>query len=165
MSKAPISKNDVGIAGEFYIAHVLAKHGFKVNVSLGRTEGFDLFVQNPNGINITVSVKTRYSDKSKEIILNKKAETLINESLFYAFVRLNMPDGIPEFWIVPSSVVATVIEESDKVWMKKPKKDGSAHKETKMRVFALGTHRIYPDDWAEQLEHFKSNIEPLKNIN
>ncbi len=162
MSKVPISKNDVGIAGEFYIAHVLAKHGFKVNVSLGRTEGFDLFVKNPNGINITVSVKTTYSNKSIEIIMNKKAETLIDESLFYAFVRLNMPDGVPEFWIVPSKIVASVIKESDETYMGTPKKDGSAHKETSMRVFALGTHRIYPDDWEDQLEPFKGNIELLK---
>ncbi|MBA7661419.1 hypothetical protein ES703_69436 [subsurface metagenome] len=45
MSEKKISKNDVGISGEFYIAHMLAKHGFKVNVSLGRTEGFDFFVK------------------------------------------------------------------------------------------------------------------------
>jgi len=37
MSKVPISKNDVGIAGEFYMGYMLAKHGFKVNMSLGRT--------------------------------------------------------------------------------------------------------------------------------
>ena len=162
MSKVPISKNDVGIAGEFYIAHVLAKHGFKVNVSLGRTEGFDLFVQNPSGINMTVSVKTTYSNKSKEIIMNKKAEKIIDESLFYAFVRLNMPVGVPEYWIAPSSVVATAMINSDKVWMSKPKRDGSPHKETPMRLFALKTHRLYPDDWEEQLEHFKGNIELLK---
>ncbi len=90
MSKLKISSNNVGISGEFYIAHILAKHNFKVNVSLGRTEGFDLFVQNPNGINITVSVKTTYSSESKEIIMNKKAETIKDESLFYAFVRLNI---------------------------------------------------------------------------
>ncbi|KKM72704.1 hypothetical protein LCGC14_1417760 [marine sediment metagenome] len=29
--------------------------------------------------------------------MNKKAEKLIDESLFYAFVRLNAPDGVPEF--------------------------------------------------------------------
>ena len=164
MSKKEISSNNVGIAGEFYIAHILAKNNFKVNVSLGRTEGFDLFVQNPNGVNMVVSVKTTYSSKSKEIIMNKKAETLTDESLFYAFVRLNMPEGEPEFWIVPSFIVANLIVDSDKVWMSKPKRDGSVHKETNMRLFALGTHKLYPDDWEEQLKHFKSNIKSLKEL-
>ncbi len=62
MSKLKISKNNIGVAGEFYMAHILAKHNFKVNMSLGRTAGFDLFVQNPQGKNLTISVKTTYSD-------------------------------------------------------------------------------------------------------
>jgi len=162
MSKVPISKNEVGIAGEFYMAHILAKYGFKVNMSLGRTAGFDLFVQNPSGKNLTVSVKTTYSSKSKECRMDKKHETLIDESLFYAFVRLNMPDGKPEFWIIPSLIVAKAMIDSDKVWMDKPARDGSKHKESPMRLFALGKHRLYSDDWEKQLEGFKSNIELLK---
>ena len=154
MSKLPVSKNDIGIAGEFYIAHILAKHGFKVNVSLGRTKGFDLFVQNPLGKNLTISVKTKHLSKSIEIPMDKKAETLKDESLFYAFVRLNMPDGEPEFWIVPSEVVASAMIDSDKLWMDKPKKDGSKHKISSMRLFALGIHRLYPDDGEKQLEGF-----------
>jgi len=162
MSKVPISKNDVGIAGEFYIAHVLAKHGFKVNVSLGRTEGFDLFVKNPNGTNITVSVKTRYSSKAKDIIMSKKAETMIDESLFYAFVRLNAPDAVPEFWIVPSNVVAKVIKTSYKIWKDTPRKDGKPHGDTDMRTIELRASPLFPKNWVEQLELFKGNIESLK---
>ena len=162
MSKLPVSKNDIGIAGEFYIAHILAKHGFKVNVSLGKTEGFDLFVQNTQGKNLTVSVKTTYSINSIEVIMSKRAETIIDDSLFYAFVRLNMPDGVPEFWIVPSNIVAAAMVDSDKVWMDKPKRDGSKHKESPLRLFAIGNHRLYPAGWEKQLEGFKSNIESLK---
>ena len=162
MSKVPISKNDVGIAGEFYMAHILAKYGFKVNVSLGRTEGFDLFIQNPNSTNLVVSVKTTYSDKSRFILMDKKAETLINKNLFYAFVRLNMPDGDPEFWIVPSNIVASIIKKSHKTHLETPKKDGSPHKDVPMRLFHLIPNYKFPDNWVKQLEGFKSNIELLK---
>lgn len=164
MSEKKISFNNTGISGEFYIAHILAKNNFKVNVSLGRTEGFDLFVQNPNGINITVSVKTRYSNKAKDIILSKKAETLIDESLFYALVRLNMPDGEPEFWIVPSNVVAEVVKTSYKIWKDAPRKDGKPHKDTKMRTLELRASPLYPDDWEEQLKSFKSNVKSLEEL-
>ncbi|KKM91870.1 hypothetical protein LCGC14_1224120 [marine sediment metagenome] len=34
-------RNTIGIAGEFYIAYILSKYGFQVNLSLGRTAGFD----------------------------------------------------------------------------------------------------------------------------
>lgn len=164
MSKLKISANNIGIAGEHFIAYMLAKHDFKVGMTSGRTEGFDLFVKNPYGMNMVVSVKTTYSNESKEILMNKKAEKLKEEDLFYAFVRLNMPEGEPEFWIVPSLIVANAMVDSDKVWMDKPKRDGSAHKETPLRLFALGAHRLYPDDWEKQLEFYKSNIRILEEF-
>ena len=162
MSKLPVSKNDVGIAGEFYMAHILAKYGFKVNVSLGRTERFDLFVKNPSGKLLTVSVKTRYSNKVIEVPMNEKAETLTDKSLFYAFVRLNMPDGVPEFWIVPSTIVAPVIKREHEIHMTKTYKSGKPHKESTMRNFYLQGQSNYPDDWEEQLKGFKGNIDLLK---
>ena len=162
MSKKPISNNDIGISGEFYMAYILAKNGFKVNVSLGRTEGFDLFIQNPKGKNLVVSVKTTYLDINKFLLMNEKAEILIDKNLFYAFVRLNMPDGEPEFWIVPSGVVASVIKESHKIYLETPKRDGTEHKDTKIREFHLTSRDNFPNDWEKQLEGFKSNLEFLK---
>jgi len=162
MSKAPISKNDTSISGEYYMAHILAKYGFKVSMTLGRMEGFDLFVQNPSGKLLTVSVKTRYSNKAIDIPMNKKAETLTDKSLFYAFVRLNMPDGVPEFWIVPSNVVAKVIKTSYKIWKDIPRKDGKPHGDTDIRTIELRASPLFPKNWVEQLELFKGNIESLK---
>ncbi len=34
MSEKKISSNNIGISSEFYITHILAKHNFKVNISL-----------------------------------------------------------------------------------------------------------------------------------
>ncbi len=164
MSKKEISSNNIGISGEFYIAHILAKNNFKVNVSLGRTEGFDLFVQNPNGTNITISVKTTRLKTSKSFVMGKKADTLMDEHLFYAFVRLNLPDGIPDFWIVPSKVVAPIIKRGHEIWLATPAKSGAAHKETSMRIFHLEEHPLFPKNWEKQLTHFKSNIESLKEL-
>ena len=164
MSKLKVSSNNIGISGEFFIAHVLAKHNFKVNVSLGRTEGFDLFVQNPSGVNITISVKTTYLKINKFLLMNKKADTLIDDYLFYAFVRLNMPDDEPEFWIVPSKVVAPVIKKAHEVWMEGTAKDGTPHQENPLRNFYLISRYNFPNDWAEQLESFKSNIKSLEEL-
>jgi len=85
MSEKKISNNDIGIAGEFYMSYILAKNGFKVSPTLGRTEVFDLFAQNPKVKNLTISVKTKYLSKKIEIPMDKKAETLIDDNLFYCF--------------------------------------------------------------------------------
>ena len=164
MSKVPISKNSVGIAGEFYIAYILAKHGFEVSMSLGRTKGFDLFVVNPSGTPMVISVKTTYFNVNKFILMNEKADELIGDHLYYAFVRLNAPDGVPEFWIASSKIVAPVIKESHLIWMKRTAKDGTPHKENPMRNFYLTSRYSFPEDWEKQLEHFKSNIESLKRV-
>lgn len=164
MSKKEISSNNIGISGEFYIAHILAKKGFKVNVSLGRTEGFDLFVQNPLGTNITISVKSTLSSKKKNILMNEKAETFIGEYLYYAFVRLNAPDGVPDFWIVPSKVVAEVIKESHLIWLKETTKNGEPHKDNPNRGFSLIQRHGFPNDWEKQLESFKSNMKSLEDL-
>jgi len=144
------------------MAHVLAKYGFKVSMTLGRMEVFDLFVQNPQGKNLTISVKTTYSNESKFLLMNEKHETLIDESLFYAFVRLNMPDGVPEFWIVPSTIVAPIIKREHEIHMTKTFKNGKPHKESPMRNFYLQGQANYPDDWEEQLKGFKSNVKSLE---
>ena len=41
-------------------------------------------------------------------------------------------------------------------------RDGSAHKESPLRLFALGTHKLYPAGWEKQLEGFKSNVDSLR---
>ena len=117
--------------------------------------------QNPNGINITVSVKTTLLSKSKDIMMNEKADTLIDDYLFYAFVRLNAPNGIPEFWIIPSKIVAPVIKKSYEIWLKTPARNGSTHNETPMRKMYLEAYYTFPKDWIEQLKPFKGNIESL----
>jgi len=164
MSKVPISRNSVGIAGEFYIAYILAKHGFEVSMSLGRTKGFDLFVVNPNGTPMVISVKTTYFKVNKFILMNEKADELIGDHLYYAFVRLNAPDGIPEFWIAPSKIIAPVIKESHLIWMEGTSKSGKPHQENPMRNFYLTSRYTFPEDWEESLESYKSNIKLLEDL-
>ncbi len=160
-----LNRNDIGISGEFYMAYILSKHGFQVNLTLGRTAGFDLFAQNKSGVNMTISVKTTYKRVNKFILLDKKVETLINNHLYYAFVRLNGLEGVPDFWIVPSTIVAPVVKKSHEIWMTKTTKSGLPHKENPLRNFYLIPRYNFPDDWAEQLEGFKDNIKSLEELN
>ena len=94
-------------------------------------------------------------------MMSARDERSINDYLYYAFVRLNLPDGIPEFWIVPSKIVASVIKIGHKIWMEKTAKNGKPHQESNRRKFHLVPKYNFPEDWAEQLEYFKGNIEQL----
>lgn len=159
-----LNRNDIGISGEFYMAYILSKHKFQVNLSLGRTAGFDLFVSSPSGVNMTISVKTTFSKKSKSFMMTKKTETLIGDYLYCAFVRLNDLDGVPDFWIVPSAIVAPIMEKSHLIWMERTAKNGKPHKESRLRKFYLVPKYDFIEDWEEQLEYFKGNIKSLEEL-
>ncbi|KKM91869.1 hypothetical protein LCGC14_1224110 [marine sediment metagenome] len=93
--------------------------------------------------------------------MGKKVDSLVNDQLYYAFVRLNMPNDTPEFWIVPSTIVAPIVKKSHEIWMTRTAKNGTPHKENPLRNFYLIPRYNFPDDWEEQLEHFKGNIKSL----
>ncbi len=76
--------------------------------------------------------------KTKEVIkvsfiLNKKTEDLFADNLFYAFVRLNDFEKLPDIWIVLSKVVAENVKYVHTEWLKIPRKDGGKHKDNNMR--------------------------------
>lgn len=67
--------------------------------------------------------------------MNQKAENYFEENLFYIFVNLKGTNERPDFYIVPSEVVAKYIKKSHQEWLKTPGKKGKPHKGTPMRMF------------------------------
>ena len=57
------------------------------------------------------------------------------DNLFYVFVNLNNGQKHPDFFIVPSKIVAEYIKKSHKNWLGTPGKGGKKHKDTPMRKF------------------------------
>jgi hypothetical protein len=100
-----VSKQNIGNAGEFFIAYLLSAHDCTVTVTLGRTEGFDLLVVNPKNITKKISVKTTFY-KEKSLIMSKKVESIRESDFFYALVKFNDFNKVPDYWIVPSEIVA-----------------------------------------------------------
>jgi hypothetical protein len=72
--------------------------------------------------------------------MNKKSEGFSSDNFFYVFVDLQL-EKIPDFYIVPSKVVAGYIKQDYEVYMKKPiqkgKRKGEKHKETDQRTFEI----------------------------
>ena len=68
-------------------------------------------------------------------MLGKKSEGFASKDHFYAFVILRPIGQRPEFYIVPSEVVAGTVSTEHATWLKGTKKDGSARKDSNMRNF------------------------------
>lgn len=155
-----VAKQNVGNAGEFFIAYLLSANNCIVTVTLGRTEGFDLLIVNPNNKTFKISVKTTFY-KKKSLLMTKKVEELKESDIVYAFVRFESIDKLPDYWIVPSKVVAERVASSHQKWLNTPRKDGNPHKDTTMRQFFLVNHEFYPPNWESILKQYENSVDLL----
>ena len=62
------------------------------------------------------------------------------------FVNLGTLSDSPEFYIVPSRIVAKTVLEGHANWLKTPGKSGRAHKDNNIRNFHI-TDTKYLDRW------------------
>ena len=162
MNKNKIQKQNIGNAGEYYIASRLSAENFIATITLGRAERYDILAVNQNGKTIKLSVKARLLEDIDRFLLSKKDENNWADDFYYAFIRLNEFKSMPDFWIVPSKLVSKIISSAHRKWLKGDKK----HKDTNMRNFWLKlnttSRRYYPKDWEKQLKKYYKNIRQLK---
>lgn len=159
-------KQNIGNAGEYYIASRLSAENFITTITLGRAEKYDILAVNPQGKTIKLSVKTRYKNVNK-FTLSKKDETGGSDDFYYAFIRLNEFIKEPEFWIVPSKRVNEILFKAADYWFNyKPRLNGEKHNDTGIRVLWLKRNPekrpTYPEDWEEELKGYEKNIDRLK---
>lgn len=146
------SKALVGIAGVHFVAAALSQRGYIVALTSRNTEGIDILASSPDGSN-TISIQVKTSDDSnrksfsRSWWMNKKSEGVFSDSLFYVFVDLK-PEQIPDFYVVPSKVVAEYIKQDYETYMKKPirkgKRKDEPHKKTDMRTFEIKDEKDIP---------------------
>jgi hypothetical protein len=133
--KNKISPILAGVSGEYFVAAELSRRGYICSVTLKNTKGIDILVCNEEATRtIGVQVKTNQINKS-EWILNEKSEKLIDENIFYVFVNLRKVDELPEFYIVPSKVVAKFTSTNHKKWLSGKGKKGQKRNDSTMRKF------------------------------
>ncbi|UYP46498.1 hypothetical protein NEF87_002783 [Candidatus Lokiarchaeum ossiferum] len=150
-------KQNVGNSGEYYIAAFLSARNFIVTITLGRAIGYDLLAVNPSGKLIKISVKTRDSNSTHRFVLSEKSESLKSEDLFYAFVRTNKFESLPDFWMIPSKIVAEQTYNSHKKWLQ----EDSNHKDNTMRTFWVKNHDLFPKNWGETMEQYHNSYSSL----
>lgn len=136
----------VGVAGEYLVAGELSRRGYIASISLRNSRGIDIIASNNSGErSISIQVKTN-SSGSKQWMLNKKSEDFFSDNHFYIFVILKQPHERPDYYIVPSTVVASTIKKEHREWLNGVGRSGKAHKDTPIRQFA-DKNDLYLEKW------------------
>ncbi|MFT5194187.1 MAG: hypothetical protein ACI85U_001193 [Candidatus Promineifilaceae bacterium] len=125
----------VGVAGEYLVAGELTLRGYIASITLRNSRGIDIIASSADGSrSISIQVKTN-SDGKPKWILNKKSEGYFSDNHFYVFVALQNIGSRPDFYIVPSQVVADYVRNDHATWLSLPKANGSPRKDSNMRKF------------------------------
>jgi hypothetical protein len=124
-----------GVAGEYYVAAELSKRGYLASITLRNSEGIDILCSNQIGTkSVTIQVKTT-GGNTPEWILSSKSESFYNDRLYYVFVLLKSIDDFPEYYVVPSKIVADYVSNSHRTWLDGKKRNGDERKDSDMRKF------------------------------
>ncbi|MBP6531801.1 MAG: hypothetical protein KA285_00880 [Bacteroidia bacterium] len=165
-----LSKQNIGNAGEYYIAFQLSLHNFITTITLGRAEKFDILTLSPSNQHVKLSIKTTQRTDSISFPLSKKDELGASDDFFYAFVKFR-EENDPDWWIIPSKRVNAVLQNASEIYFNTmTQKDGSKHNDKGIRRldFVPGGKRgkskrleMYDQDWVKELESYYKNIKQL----
>lgn len=160
-----IKKQNVGNAGEYYIASRLSALDFTVTITLGRAEKYDLLALSPRERLVKISVKTTQLDNAIDFPLSTKDESGQSDDFYYAFVKLYKFKKEPDFWIIPSKVVCPIIKESNDKWLSTPGRNNRQHVGSSMRILPIIVREsqvlFYPENWSEEVKKYYQNLEQL----
>lgn len=124
-----------GVAGEYLVAGELTLRGYIASITLRNTKGVDILCSNSNATkSVGIQVKTKRGSQ-RDWIMNEKADNFHAKNLFYIFVNLNDLQRPPEYFIVPSEVVAKYTSSTHVEYMNTLGKKGQPHKDGSMRKF------------------------------
>lgn len=143
-----LSKNLSGTAGEYFVAAELSRRGWIASIALRGSEAIDILAVHPRTHKqVTIQVKTRQG-AGKKWALQEKAEGLHDSHIFYVFVSLSGENDRPEFYVVPSEVVARHVRRGQRIWLSKNKRDGRPRKNTPLRHYSR-FDEDYRDAWKQ----------------
>ena len=165
MTTEKTQKQNIGNAGEYYIAARLSAENFIATITLGRAEQYDILALSPRGRSIKLSVKARLQQEASSFTFGDKAEKYYDKDFFYAFIRLYEFKQEPEFWIIPSQRVAEIVKTSHSKWLATPGRRNQQRNDTPMRKIPLIVRgqdtQYYPANWEDELKKYYKNLKQL----
>ena len=160
-----MQKQNIGNAGEYYVASRLSAEDFIATITLGRAENYDILALSPKGRSIKISVKTRFQQEATSFTLSEKAERYKDKDFYYIFIRLYEFKQEPDFWVIPSTRVSEVVQIAHKTWLSRLGKQNQKRNDTTMRKMPINLKgedfHLYPKDWEIELKTYYKNIKQL----
>lgn len=154
--------NNIGNAGEYFIASILSSKGYVTTLTLGRAEAYDIIAIRPDGKTIKIQVKTAWYDNHM-FRLSFKDENDNFTEMFYAFVTLKENKQQWDYYVVPGDIVSRSIREAHKNWLKMPGKKGQKHNDNNGRLFLTKPRKYCPEWFTQELiDSFKNNFDVLE---
>ncbi len=164
-SQKKLQKQNVGNAGEYYVASRLSAIDFTATITLGRAEKYDILAVGPKGRIVKISVKTTQLDNAKDFPLSAKDEHGADKDFYYIFVKLNNFDKEPDFWVIPSLVVCPMVKKADELYMQTLGRNNREHKGSTLRILPVEARTsqipLYPKDWNNEVKKYYKNLEQL----
>jgi len=143
-----LESTQVGVVGEYFVAAELSLRGYIASITLRNTRGIDIIASTKNGEkSVNIQVKTNNID-STNWVLTQNSETFFSNNHFYVFVSMGGLTKTPEYYIVPSKVVARKVAKSHSDWLAGKKADGSPRKDSSVRKFSLTKKSKFKDNWS-----------------
>ena len=165
MPEQKAQKQNVGNAGEYYIAARLSALNFTATITLGRAEKYDILALSPTGRLVKISVKATQNIGATDFPLSAKDEKGATDDFYYAFVKLNGFAKEPDFWIIPSKTVCPLIAKAHEKWTITPGKNNKKHGFSTVRILPIelrgSQHVFYPESWKEEVKKYHKNLEQL----
>jgi hypothetical protein len=160
-----IQKQNVGNAGEYYVASRLSALNFVATITLGRAEKYDILALSPSGKLVKISVKATQLENTRGFPLSIKDESGQSNDFYYAFVKLNKFEKEPDFWIIPSKIVCPLIKEAHKKWTETLGKNNKKHGVSTIRWLPFeikGADEIYYlKEWENEIKQYYKNLKQL----
>jgi hypothetical protein len=105
-------------------------------------------------ITATIQVKTTGNGVARGWTMSAKHESIVDSHGFYAFVDVKKPQALVTY-IVPSHVVAHVLQESHRTWIMAPGTKGQSHVDNPVRKFAPKYNPPAPNWGPTQLDEYR----------
>jgi Holliday junction resolvase-like predicted endonuclease len=113
-----VKEFEVGICGVFHVAAELTRRGWIAMPTIRNTKEIDIIARKADK-NVSIQVKTNSYGKIKYPMGKVDA---VGDNIFFVFVTLKRENERPDFYVVPSKIVAEYTEEAHQIWKEhKPK--------------------------------------------
>jgi hypothetical protein len=123
-----------GITGEYYVAAELSKRGLYAAITLRNNEGYDILVTNPR-TKRQFGVQVKTTRNRRKWVLTKKTEGETDENLYYVFVNLLEECVRPEFFVINSVKLATIVKSEYEKWITTAGHKGQSRNDNSIRGF------------------------------